>query len=85
MFLGQADAGVVPPPNEPLGEHPNHGNAHMQWYKTGMGQRGTRFLTRIQAQKLTHTVPSQFLLPQSLEEAALSLRRAPRLLEGEKQ
>lgn len=53
--------------------------------KTGMGQRGTRFLTRIQAQKLTHTVPSQFLLPQSLEEAALSLRRAPRLLECEKQ
>lgn len=40
----------------------------------GMGQRGIRSLTRIQAQRLTHTVPSQFLLPQSLEEAVLSLR-----------
>ena len=50
-----------------------------------MEQRGIRSLTRIQAQKLTHTVPSQFLLPGSLEEAAFSLGRVPRLLESEKQ
>lgn len=47
-----------------------------------MGPRGIGSLTRIQAQKPTHTIPIPFLLPQSLE-AALSLRRVPRLPESD--
>lgn len=37
-------------------------------------------LTRIQAQKLTHTAPGHtlLLLPQSLEKATVSLRTGPR-------
>lgn len=45
----------------------------------GDGAGRLRSPTKIQAHKLTHTVPGQmlFLLPLSLEEATMSLRRGP--------